>query len=389
MISPHTLPLALKLEERCGKGNVVYCYHQKVEDMLRTSKALNDVADIGRDVSCDGNALESLISNCDVLVENRRDFAQMERALQSGKIVIYVSERWFKPIDLFHLRDAEHGGSCGLWISGFLRMLMPFGFIRARKIVRLFKKYQNFRYLPVGVHAAGDMTRLCGLMNGDLQCLFKAPTLDIDRKPCGVISCSGDQNMGHYCLDKMRLWGYFVESFKREPAVQDCMIHNPLRVLWVGRMLGWKRVDTLIKAISGMKDIALSLYGGGPEEIKLKRIASAYDNITVGGMVAISKVREIMRNHDVYVLTSNEFEGWGAVVNEALEEGMCVLGTYEAGASATILPERFLFHSGDWRRLRELLRDSAELAKGMGGIGVWSVNEAARAIANVVAEAQE
>lgn len=375
MISPHTLPLALKLEERCGKGNVVYCYHQKVEDMLRTSKALNDVADIGRDVSCDGNALESLISNCDVLVENRRDFAQMERALESGKIVIYVSERWFKPIDIFHLRDAEHGGSCGLWISGFLRMLMPFGFIRARKIVRFFKKYQNFRYLPVGVHAAGDMARLCGLMNENLQCLFKAPTLDIDRKPCGVISCSGDQNMSHYCLDKMRLWGYFVESFKREPAVQDCMIHNPLRVLWVGRMLGWKRVDTLIKAIGGMKDIVLSLYGGGPKEIKLKRIASAYDNITVGGMVAISKVREIMRNHDVYVLTSNEFEGWGAVVNEALEEGMDVVGTFEAGASATILPRGNLFHAGDWRGLRRLLLSKHEKSI---RIGEWSVDSAAR-----------
>ena len=375
MISPHTLPLALKLEERCGKGNVVYCYHQKVEDMLRTSKALNDVADIGRDVSCDGNALESLIGNCDVLVENRRDFAQMERALQSGKIVIYVSERWFKPIDLFHLRDAEHGDSCGLWISGFLRMLMPFGFTRARKIVRLFKKYQNFRYLPIGVHAAADMARLCGLMNGNLQCLFKAPKLDIDRTPCGEIHCSGDQNASRYCLDRMRLWGYFVESFKRGTAVQDCTIHNPLRVLWVGRMLGWKRVDTLVKAIGGMKDISLSVYGCGPEEIQLKRIVSSYDNITVGGMVANSKVREIMRNHDVYVLTSNEFEGWGAVVNEALEEGMEVVGTFEAGASATILPRENLFHAGDWRGLRRLLLSKHEKST---IIGEWSVDSAAR-----------
>ena len=375
MISPHTLPLALKLEERCGKGNVVYCYHQKVEDMLRTSKALNDVADIGRDVSCDGNALESLIGNCDVLVENRRDFAQMERALQSGKIVIYVSERWFKPIDLFHLRDAEHGDSCGLWISGFLRMLMPFGFTRARKIVRLFKKYQNFRYLPIGVHAAADMARLCGLMTGNLQCLFKVPRLDVDRTPCGEIHCSGDQNASRYCLDRMRLWGYFVESFKRGTAVQDCTIHNPLRVLWVGRMLGWKRVDTLVKAIGGMKDISLSVYGCGPEEIQLKRIVSSYDNITVGGMVANSKVREIMRNHDVYVLTSNEFEGWGAVLNEALEEGMEVVGTFEAGASATILPRENLFHAGDWRGLRRLLLSKHEKST---IIGEWSVDSAAR-----------
>ena len=31
------------------------------------------------------------------------------------------------------------------------------------------------------------------------------------------------------------------------------------------------------------------------------------------------------------------------VLSEALEEGMAVVGTYEAGSSATILPESILF----------------------------------------------
>ena len=69
-----------------------------------------------------------------------------------------------------------------------------------------------------------------------------------------------------------------------------------------------------------------------------------------------------MRSHDVYVLPSNGYEGWGAVVSEALEEGMRVLGTFEAGASATMLPRERLFRAGDWRRLARLLekeRDDA------------------------------
>ena len=52
----------------------------------------------------------------------------------------------------------------------------------------------------------------------------------------------------------------------------------------------------------------------------------------------MEKVRELMREHDLFVLASNAYEGWGAVVSEALEEGMRVLGTFEAGASAAILP---------------------------------------------------
>ena len=82
-----------------------------------------------------------------------------------------------------------------------------------------------------------------------------------------------------------------------------------------------------------------------------------------------------MRNHDVYVLTSNEFEGWGAVVNEALEEGMEVVGTFEAGASATILPRENLFHAGDWRGLCRLLLSKHEKST---IIGEWSVDSAAR-----------
>ena len=61
----------------------------------------------------------------------------------------------------------------------------------------------------------------------------------------------------------------------------------------------------------------------------------------------VAEVRAFMRSHEVYVLPSNAYEGWGAVVSEALEEGMEVLGTYEAGSSATVLPQENLFHAGD------------------------------------------
>ena len=106
----------------------------------------------------------------------------------------------------------------------------------------------------------------------------------------------------------------------------------------------------------------------------------AYDNFA--GIVPISKVRDLMRSHDVYVLASDANEGWGAVVNEALEEGMKVLGTYEAGASAAMLPADDLFHAGDWRRLAELLvrcvkekRDGKLVGQ---GIGEWTPEKAAQ-----------
>ena len=245
------------------------------------------------------------------------------------------------------------------------------------------------------------MARLCGLFAGDLRCLFRAPKLEFERKPGGGIWISGGARsesvraLGEkYCLDKMRMWGYFVESssgeklgVKREGVTEPQSVQAPnsqlshLRILWVGRLLAWKRVDTIIKAVGALAtnstwlNITLDIYGIGPEEKRLKKLAAKYGGaIKFHPPVPIAKVRKLMREHDVYVLSSNGYEGWGAVVSEALEEGMKVIGTYEAGSSATILPESCLYHAGDWRRLAQLLVGEIPNV----GLGEWTANHAAR-----------
>ncbi len=120
----------------------------------------------------------------------------------------------------------------------------------------------------------------------------------------------------------------------------------------------------------------LSIYGHGPEEKRLRKLCKDCPNITFHDFVPVEKVRELMRAHDVYVLPSNGYEGWGAVVSEALEEGMMVLGSVEAGSSATILPPTHLFKSGDVKRLSELLRNEISEID----IGAWTAENAADAL---------
>ena len=84
-----------------------------------------------------------------------------------------------------------------------------------------------------------------------------------------------------------------------------------------------------------------------------------------------------MREHDIYVLASNAYEGWGAVVSEALEEGMNVIGTYEAGASATILPNERLFHSGDCKALVAIIENERKGTLPSCTIGNWTAEKAA------------
>ena len=179
---------------------------------------------------------------------------------------------------------------------------------------------------------------------------------------------------------------------------------DTMKILWVGRLLDWKCVDTIIRAVCAHCDVmrrigrqpkmTLDVYGSGPEEESLKRLAKSEEVlIRFYEPVAIDMVRSLMREHDVYVLSSNAVEGWGAVANEALEEGMHVLGTYEAGGSATMLDEDALFHAGDWKRLLTLLESClSQQRQGLlksQGIGDWSVEKGADTFVDLINEVRK
>ena len=360
IISPHQIPLAKALVEMLGADEYRYVYTES-EDKERSKLGWGNK---GEYWCLHGDENTDVLSEADIMMSGARATNLFEKRAKEGKTTLYCSERWFKPP------------------IGFLRVFVPSYFKMARRIVKLLNESESFYYLPMGIHAARDMARLCGLMNGDWKCLFRAPKLEFEKKPEGKIWLCNEprntQNTRKYCLDKMRMCGYFVESGNGERGMGNG--GEEVKVLWVGRLLDWKRVDTIIKAVgecSKSKKITLDIYGLGPEEAKLKKLAAKYgDVIKFYPPVPINEVRKLMREHDVYVLSSNGYEGWGAVVSEALEEGMSVIGTYEAGSSATILPEGNLFHAGDWRRLKTLLQNDILRVD----IGLWSAKNAANVL---------
>ena len=56
------------------------------------------------------------------------------------------------------------------------------------------------------------------------------------------------------------------------------------------------------------------------------------DMFTFYGYTEPARVREIMEKCHVHLFTSNHLEGWGAVVNEAMNSGCAVVANAEAGA---------------------------------------------------------
>ena len=373
-ISPHQLPLAYALAAKLGDGEFCYVCAESLSNerkMLGWLEVDEEwIVDEGKE--CD--KARNILANADVLISGLRDFSLFEARAACGRKTIYCSERWFKPK------------------LGTLRLLSPSYFKMAYRFVQLLRRHEWIYYFPMGIHAARDMARLCGLFAGDLQCLCRAPKLSFEKEPGGGIFlaeenvCKNEKFVRRYCLDKMRMWGYYVAPSRNDalPVQEASDTPSVCRVLWVGRLLNWKRVDTIVRAVSAhanlkrvdnsLQKITLDVYGTGPEEKRLKKLAKGYEDIIkFHPPVPIAEVRQLMRTHDVYVLASNAYEGWGAVVSEALEEGMKVIGTYEAGGPATMLMAQNLFHAGDWHALLRLLSNSIPAV----GIGPWTAKFAA------------
>ena len=378
------MPLMRAIAHRLGENEVRYVYTQDLETGRQSLGWTEEARPVwALDARQHPECAREWLEDCPCLMSGCRDYDLFERRVKRQLVTFYSGERWFKQLPVFD-------GNCDL--PGWLRLFSPNFFRMASRMRKLLRGKRPFYYLPDGIWAANDMLRLVNW----LGCNFRPVHLSVRRTPGGVV-----QNRGR-AFDRVRLWGYFV-SPSTERLAQSCKRDAAaLKILWVGRLLDWKCVDTVVRAVCVHADMnshgrkpgmMLDVYGSGPMEESLKLLAKGHEEfICFHRTVEINKVRDLMREHDVYVLASNAREGWGAVTNEALEEGMHVLGTYEAGSSATMLDDKDLFHAGDWRRLQVLLERCLDekqrsTLKGQ-GIGEWSAEKAAEKMVAFMNEVQ-
>lgn len=139
-------------------------------------------------------------------------------------------------------------------------------------------------------------------------------------------------------------WGYFTEQPKQQFFKENkyTPTHRKTRILFVGRLDPNKRILHLIdelKPLHSQIDF-FTIIGTGPLADETERRARKTNNFRFLGKQENENVREIMQSHDLLVLPSL-YDGWGAVVNEALQQGMRVLCSDHCGASSLL--------DGTWR----------------------------------------
>ena len=353
IVSPHQLPLARALVQLVGADNFRYVAQEPVHAERASLGWGTASADWILSAAEHPELARDWLESCDLLVSGFRELDLFERRCAAGLTTCYTGERWFKPP------------------IGRLRMLVP-GFRRmAKRFVGLLKANSCFHALPIGMHAARDFAWLLG-----------DRVTGFDAVPMGRLQGAG--------LDKLRLWGYFVDPGSTDPEGPLPRADDPIRVLWVGRFLKLKHVDDIVRAVAAANrarpgGFVLDLYGQGVDEARVRKVAADQPFVLFHPAVPISEVRRLMRTHDVYAFASDGYEGWGAVVSEALEEGMCVFASEACGAGATLLPPAQRFRVGDWRRLTRLLLDFERPSVRKAVIGPWT---AARAAQELVAFAE-
>lgn len=137
---------------------------------------------------------------------------------------------------------------------------------------------------------------------------------------------------------KLFQWGYFTASPEASPhpSPKGKGEEKP-RILFVGRLDENKNSRMLIKTMEPiMKDVdCLTIVGDGVLHDEIEAMVAEIPNAHYLGNVPNTKVHELMQQHDILVLPSN-YDGWGAVVNEALQNGMRVIVSENCGANVLV-----------------------------------------------------
>lgn len=139
---------------------------------------------------------------------------------------------------------------------------------------------------------------------------------------------------------KMFRFGYFPELITySEGELEKKKEAEDLQLVWAGRFMPLKHPEFVVRLAEELKreygKFHIHMVGSGEMETEIKEMAAkrgVLDCITFYGYMAPGEVRRIMEGCHVHLFTSNYLEGWGAVVNEAMNSGCAVVANVEAGA---------------------------------------------------------
>lgn len=230
------------------------------------------------------------------------------------------------------------------------------------------------------------------------------------RKSPAYLLCAGayvpsDFHLIHAYPGKMLKWGYFPETrHYAEGQLEQRKEQNGIHVVWAGRFIPLKHPEYMVRLAKDVPQCHIHMVGGGELLEEMKTLAGKYgvkERIMFYGFQAPEQVRAIMEKCHIQVFTSNHLEGWGAVVNEAMNSGCAVVANAQAGAVPYLIRQGvngIAYPAGSYEQMKEavsFLVKNPEKRKQMGQAayetitGLWNAEHAAAALKRMVEEIQK
>lgn len=167
-----------------------------------------------------------------------------------------------------------------------------------------------------------------------------------------------------FSMNKIYPFGYFVENFTENKCDFRKNIEyrkDKFHLIFIGQLIERKGVDILLKVLSGLKEMNwfLDIIGDGEERRNIENLCKSSNlskYIKFHGSKKNIKTKEFLKTADLLILPSR-FDGWGAVVNEALMCGVPVVCSDACGA-ADLINSSFrgeIFKTGSVSDLRRIL----------------------------------
>lgn len=191
--------------------------------------------------------------------------------------------------------------------------------------------------------------------------------LHLRHKPYYMLCASAylynDLSILHIFRNRCFKWGYFtaVPQYDIKQIITDRRNQNKIRIIWCARFLSWKHPELLIRMATILKDLGynfeINMYGNGALQKSIQRQINKLnlgDIVYLKGNIANNEIIQQMCKSHIFIFTSDQHEGWGAVLNEAMSCGCAVISSNAIGATPYLVQHAkngYIFRSGDVKQL--------------------------------------
>ena len=164
-------------------------------------------------------------------------------------------------------------------------------------------------------------------------------------------------------------WGYFprVKKYEDVERIIEAKRSIEVSILFVSRFIDWKHPELPVQVVKRLKDEGikahLTMIGIGNMEDDIHEMIEEYGlkkEVTHIKAMTPEDVRIYMEKSAIFLFTSDRNEGWGAVLNEAMNSGCAIVASSEIGSVPFLLrngKNGYIYQDGNFEELYQKTKE--------------------------------